>query len=65
MIDNKTYNELIKENKELKKLLQESKKREEVPTEKCSACNGSGEVWTYWDGDTYCHQCMGSGRVRQ
>jgi len=55
---NPTKSELIKENKQLKEKL-----RKEYLKEKCYRCNGTGEIWTYWDGDISCPHCSGSGRV--
>jgi DnaJ-class molecular chaperone len=50
--------ELIKENELLKKKLDGV-----LSKERCYRCNGSGKVWTYWDGDTYCPVCSGTGMV--
>jgi DnaJ-class molecular chaperone len=52
----KTYNDLVKENKELKTII-----NKENLKERCWRCHGTGEIWTYWDGDTYCPECHGSG----
>lgn len=54
----KTKKELESEIKELKSRLER-----EHSKEKCWHCNGSGEYWTYWDGDTHCPYCHGSGRL--
>jgi DnaJ-class molecular chaperone len=44
------------------KLLKE--KLERALTKKpCWHCNGTGEVWTYWDGDTWCRDCHGTGML--
>ena len=52
-----TKKELEKENKSLKdKLNREQSKKI------CYRCNGIGEIFTYWDGDTHCPACSGSGR---
>lgn len=53
----KTYAELEKENKELRKKLDK-----EYDKRPCYRCGGSGEIWTYWDGDITCPSCHGSGR---
>jgi DnaJ-class molecular chaperone len=50
--------QLRNENEQLKKIIKKERSKE-----KCYHCNGSGEIWTYWDGDTFCPHCSGSGRV--
>jgi len=52
-----TKKELIEENNKLKDQLYKEKSKE-----KCYRCGGSGEIFSYWDGDTYCPVCQGSGR---
>ncbi len=68
----KSAEELDKENKSLKRKLREAKKvltrvkdymEKESKKEICYHCNGSGEYWTYWDGDIHCPYCHGSGRL--
>lgn len=54
----KSYKDLIQENKELKEKL-----NKEQSKTKCYRCNGSGKIFSYWDGDTYCPVCSGSGRI--
>ena len=58
MSTNKSYTELIAENKELKEKLGRIQAKE-----KCGRCNGSGEMWDYFDGDIHCPVCSGTGLV--
>jgi DnaJ-class molecular chaperone len=53
-----SYQKLLEENKVLKEKLEK-----ELTKEPCYRCEGSGKIWTYWDGDTYCPHCSGTGRV--
>lgn len=53
---------------ELQKLKDENQKLkdqlEKVVSKKvCYHCHGTGEIWTYWDGDTWCRDCHGSGMI--
>jgi len=57
-LQKKSYQELVAENKQLKERLG----REQSKT-RCYRCNGTGEIWTYWDGDISCPNCGGSGRT--
>jgi DnaJ-class molecular chaperone len=55
---NPTKAELVAENKQLKEKL-----NKECSKERCYRCGGTGEIWSYWDGDISCPHCHGSGRV--
>ena len=54
----KEVERLLEENKQLREMVKKERSKEI-----CHHCHGSGEIWTYWDGDTFCHHCHGSGRV--
>jgi len=46
------------ENKELKTKLEKIRSKEP-----CWHCGGTGKKWTYWDGDTWCRDCSGTGML--
>jgi len=54
----KTKKDLEIENEQLRKKIETMQSRT-----RCYRCNGSGEIWTYFDGDTYCPVCSGSGFI--
>ena len=49
---------LKEENKELKEKLNRIQSKEP-----CWHCGGTGKTWTYWDGDTWCRDCSGTGML--
>ena len=49
---------LKEENKELKEKLNRIQSKEP-----CWHCGGTGKTWTYWDGDTWCRNCSGTGML--
>jgi hypothetical protein len=49
---------LKEENKELKEKLTRIQSKEP-----CWHCGGTGKTWTYWDGDTWCRDCSGTGML--
>jgi DnaJ-class molecular chaperone len=54
---------MIKTKKDLEieiKQLREKLERLQSKT-RCYQCHGSGEIWTYFDGDTHCPNCGGGG----
>ena len=53
--------EQIKKLKEENELLK-NKLNKEHSKERCYRCGGTGEIWTYFDGDISCPNCHGSGR---
>lgn len=46
------------ENEELKKELNKIRSKEP-----CWHCGGTGKKWTYWDGDSWCRDCAGTGML--
>lgn len=54
----KEVERLLEENKQLREMVKKERSKEI-----CHHCHGSGEIWTYWDGDTFCPRCSGSGRI--
>lgn len=65
----KTYEELVEENKVLKTKVQTlismvenlTKDAKKHSPQICPRCSGTGSVETYWDWDSVCPRCHGKG----